>query len=391
MLIVLAELSRHFTEENINATVVKIIQQTIHKDIQILEGERPENRGLNYYVWKKDVAALKAVVEEFDELYELLDQRLPIYEEKCQLLYKDKSNWRCGKHDEVDRHIDREWIIEKHWEFRQKLKEYQYKNSELMKNKSKAEKEEYLNTIRFMENKQNEFAAFIDFIDNELKDKLNNFCEKVSNSKRLSGLTFELEEAMLLNHLRSSIPNQKVSKVNMITGQPEIHVFYGKDTCLSKGHKIENVKAVIKNLKNGLNDVMNIMYCHHCKQYRISFLSYQNYTKNNIIPAVIIKTVKSAEANGLKEHSILSLYGYAVGLTGLSKDVRQRILAYLLDAQIATKAQILDLLRFDITYTGKRKGMEESVRNWNTDIRFVNDYKISKQRVVRGGDFVNAR
>lgn len=391
MLIVLGELSNYFTEENINASVVKLIKQTIQKDMPILKDERPENRGLNYYVWKRDVTALKAAVVVFDELYELLDQRLPMYEDQWMLLYADKTMWHCGKNDEANRHIERKWIIDKRWELREKTRARKSGHSKLRADEIKAEMGSRQNEIKFMGKKENELGEFLSFIDNELKDKLNNFCEIVSKSQRLSGLTFELEEGMLLNHLRSSIPNQKVSKVNMITGQPEIHVFYGKDTCLSKGHKIENVKAEIKNLKNGLNDVMNIMYCHHCKQYRISFLSYQNYTKNNIIPAVIIKTVKSAEANGLKEHSILSLYGYAVGLTGLSKDVRQRILAYLLDAQIATKAQILDLLRFDITYTGKRKGMEESVRNWNTDIRFVNDYKISKQRAVRGGVFVNGR
>jgi hypothetical protein len=45
---------------------------------------------------------------------------------------------------------------------------------------------------------------------------------------------------------------------------------------------------------------------------------------------------------------------------------------------------VIEHLRFQIDFMGKKNNMEEAVLKWEEDLMFVNRYKINQQRSVNG-------
>ena len=83
----------------------------------------------------------------------------------------------------------------------------------------------------------------------------------------------------------------------------------------------------------------------------------------------------------LAQESILHLCGYSVNQTdNLSASARQQILQYLIDSKNMSKPEIISYLNGFIRRNGKKANMEEAVRRWEADIKWVRNYQLNRQR-----------
>lgn len=84
--------------------------------------------------------------------------------------------------------------------------------------------------------------------------------------------------------------------------------------------------------------------------------------------------------SGFNPYSLLSLYGYKVGINGLSTFQRQTILTYIIEHDILSKWEIIEKLQSNISLRENRtdKDFGKAIENWKNDIMFVNSYGINK-------------
>lgn len=99
---------------------------------------------------------------------------------------------------------------------------------------------------------------------------------------------------------------------------------------------------------------------------------------------IVLSQVGKNQDYNLNQNSIITLYGYTAKKDVLTKDERQKILTFILEQKIATKAKILEILSHSIRFNGKKSGNEMAVSKWRADMDFVNNYKIDSQRKVNG-------
>lgn len=85
------------------------------------------------------------------------------------------------------------------------------------------------------------------------------------------------------------------------------------------------------------------------------------------------------ENDKLNEYSKLRLFGYHVGANGLSNNARHELLNFLLTKGLMTAPEIKNMLQFYIRFNGKKKiDMNESISDWKSDIKYVNDWVLEK-------------
>ena len=154
-------------------------------------------------------------------------------------------------------------------------------------------------------------------------------------------------------------------------------------SCKRNNHNVEAATGLLLN-RSGVVIKININYCPECKRCFISYDEYLNYKK---IYGGLLGNIKitngsyvSFEAD-LAQESILSICGYSVNQTeNLSPAIRQGILQYLIDSKVSNKPEIIDYLNFFIKRNGKKANMEEAVRRWNEDLKWVREYQMNRQR-----------
>ena len=78
--------------------------------------------------------------------------------------------------------------------------------------------------------------------------------------------------------------------------------------------------------------------------------------------------------SGLRNVSELMIYGYTVREGELTKEQRQRILSWIIDVGLLSKAEIIKDLQFKVSYNGKKPGNEKAKKKWEEDIQFVSHY-----------------
>jgi len=104
------------------------------------------------------------------------------------------------------------------------------------------------------------------------------------------------------------------------------------------------------------------------------------YMKKNYHPNVIFRYAKSSECTepissiDMSEISVLKMYGYAVGKSGLSKQQRHDILGYILDNKIMRGHEIINLLQFNIAMREHESRYYRAIHDWQEDIGFVAHY-----------------
>ena len=133
---------------------------------------------------------------------------------------------------------------------------------------------------------------------------------------------------------------------------------------------------------------IDVYYSKKQDKYFINSESYVEYSKRYGLPYVKVipeKTEGEMDYGTLRQHSELNLYGYSVAKTAaMTVKERQRLLKQLLDTSLMSKHQIVNHLEWLIHSHDGRDIMEDACECWKEDLRFVNSYKINRQRLIRG-------
>lgn len=173
--------------------------------------------------------------------------------------------------------------------------------------------------------------------------------------------------------------------------QQEHTLYIGKSAqaCLKHQHKITPATGIMQDLR-GKAIKINVNYCEKCDVYFISSPEYKHYreTYGPLLGKIDLFQQAHVNSNGdiyanLKEESILQVCGYTVRKDALTKSARRRILAYMMDYDIAPKAVIIDHIQFNIRTRQHMPRMREAIDKWEADLEWVRRYKMETQRQVR--------
>lgn len=195
----------------------------------------------------------------------------------------------------------------------------------------------------------------------------------------------EIEASRMVNTtpIVKSSKGDKYLPVNLATQENTLYVCKGTIACKRNGHLLVAATGVLL-AKNGAAIKLNTNYCPQCRKY---FIGYEEYLHYRQIYGVLLGNIKVTNGSfvqtetDLADESILHLCGYSVNQAdNLSSTERHNILQYLIDSKVSNKPEIIEYLNFFIRRNGKRQNMDEAVRRWNEDLRWVREYQINRQR-----------
>ena len=156
--------------------------------------------------------------------------------------------------------------------------------------------------------------------------------------------------------------------------------------CRHSSHQLENIDAVITLIgKDGNLKTKKVSagYCQVCNIYFIFESTYQDLKRQGILACRVCEQETYLNGdhciNGMKlaSESIIRQYGYNVSKEeGLSDAKRRKILSLLIDNDILTKNEIINYLEFFISQHKKPKKFKKAVEKWETDKKFISEYKL---------------
>lgn len=163
------------------------------------------------------------------------------------------------------------------------------------------------------------------------------------------------------------------TKDNTVLNKKVYIYFRLNNGCVNNKHIIKSVTAKTINFKNGEFIEVNVFHCVECDKYFINYESLQKYIDKGIYPALHFHLV-NCDTQKFKETSALMLYGYNARDGFLSEKERQRILSWIIDLGLLSKAEIIKNLQFKVDYNGKKKENYNAKKKWQEDILFVSKY-----------------
>lgn len=149
---------------------------------------------------------------------------------------------------------------------------------------------------------------------------------------------------------------------------------YGIDT-------IENRKATVLTTR-GKRALIGVQYCQKCGNYYVNIETLKSFSKLYGHPLIELKFEGrlANEFYGMGySDSILSRHGYTVK-AGTPKSERQRVIKYLLDSNISTKYELIELISSFIQIRKYMPEMQKACERWREDIQFINLYQIDRQK-----------
>lgn len=155
----------------------------------------------------------------------------------------------------------------------------------------------------------------------------------------------------------------------------------------SFNHQTNDIIAKIPVLnKNGeVNYVeTRASYCFECKRFTILKDEFDKIS--DIVTCKVIdetsnhKPYDSTENDELEnDGSILKYYGYNVQTQkNISEQQLHIILSSVIEAEIMSRRQVIDLLQINIKRKSTRQDCSSAIQKWNDDIEFVNTYKTEE-------------
>ena len=157
-------------------------------------------------------------------------------------------------------------------------------------------------------------------------------------------------------------------------------------SCEQNGHTVESVTGIFASLR-GTPLKVNVNYCMHCRMYFIGYQEYQSYVERygpllgKI--AIFVQDVQDIHDRGfgqIASESILHTCGYTVRQGSLTEQERRRVLANIMDREIASKICVMEHIQFFINSHYNRLNFERAVSKWQDDLDWVRNYHIDTQR-----------
>jgi hypothetical protein len=125
----------------------------------------------------------------------------------------------------------------------------------------------------------------------------------------------------------------------------------------------------------------NAYYCPKCNKYFTTKATIDDIFPQKKYPFVKLKLLYT-DGLKLQSETILHFYGYTVNANGPSEIQRENLLAKLLTYGVVTKKEVEGLLWHLINYNGRKKNMNNAKAKWESDLEFVRDFNLSKQKQV---------
>ncbi len=162
-----------------------------------------------------------------------------------------------------------------------------------------------------------------------------------------------------------------------------LYVYSGRIICQRNNHNIISASASFLGWNNKTIK-LNVNYCRDCNKLFMSRIEYETYKEKYGILIGNLKFVDEdfnvPSTTSLAELSPLKLCGYNVNAaSGYSGDERQYIISKILDEHIMSKSDVINYLTYFIGMNGKKTGNQNALRKWQTDLKFVQNYKIDDQ------------
>lgn len=157
--------------------------------------------------------------------------------------------------------------------------------------------------------------------------------------------------------------------------------------CAEYGHHLERIKAIIHVLTaSGIKPfVVDAMYCPECDEY---YISESEFNRIKLHGTLCHKVVTVNEYLKVKQNydswsdkSFLSSYGYSANeQDDLSDAERQRILAFIVENDIASASRVISFLEWLIRKRGER--CYKACEKWERDVEFVRSYIPNGRYVI---------
>lgn len=192
----------------------------------------------------------------------------------------------------------------------------------------------------------------------------------------IAGEEYDLHKVLSLGDKNTDIVNRlKITKIVLRKGGG---IYQG-----IKEEGIELVDVLMYSPFTGCLEIAHASYDPKRALYYMDINVFRDFVAQYGNPGVTIAAYHKGKTDflSMRDESILHAYGYKVGKSGLSDRERQVLLAEVLDLGIMTLSGILSLLNLNISTHPEGKYPEANA-DWETDKRFVMEYKINPERFV---------
>lgn len=178
--------------------------------------------------------------------------------------------------------------------------------------------------------------------------------------------------------------NQNIKTLNYNGDSVELHVFKGFLNL--KKENTTDYYLSITDIRTDKQCKILVAYNSKTDRYYISETQLKWLHKRNIYPSAVFYASNDGSVPlvtiNFQEFSRLALYGYSAGKNGMKSQDRRKLLKHIIDNGMMTGYEIVEHLQGLISLREGRtdKDFSIAINNWREDIKFVNDYKASKNR-----------
>lgn len=162
-----------------------------------------------------------------------------------------------------------------------------------------------------------------------------------------------------------------------------LYVHKGTIICQRDHHNVVSATAVL--LGRFDKDIeLTVNYCRDCKRFFINYISYETYKhRYGVLIGNIVMEDEGKNIFGdvyLADASPLKLCGYSVSQQdGYTSQMRQYIIAKIIDRGIMSKSDIVKYLEYFISINGKQKRNHLALEKWKEDLTFTLGYEADRQ------------
>lgn len=171
------------------------------------------------------------------------------------------------------------------------------------------------------------------------------------------------------------------------TSPQTVYVFTQKNISYFEHKNYEMVTAMIPCSDATYPVPITVYYDNNAHQYFINEATYSIMRQRYGLPYLRLRSAHEVTHtqgfSGLKQHSELYLLGYSVNASaGMTMQSRRRLLSEIIDSGVLSKHEVINHLEWLINTRRNIENMDNAVSEWKSDLLFISNYQINKQRAI---------